>query len=347
MAQETPYNENLTLPLSDEKIQWTHRVLGHPGISSLTPTLTELFRSQVAKRQVAEAIRPCPECQFNKHSNQNYGILTGQIVSLEPWIHIALDIYGPIDWKKNGQKGYILSIIDQCTRWCEFKTLKSISASKISEAFQNAWLSRYPLPQKVTTDNGRQFVSNQFKNLLEQYNIKQHTIIPYNPTSNSIIERIHGTLGDLLRIYRNKSLENATQLAGNRLRTAFHHNLQTSPMSLALGCNKLDPTIRYQVKGLLQRAKISQETRRKYTQERENKRRTHHSYFHTKCLLKERNPAKGEPLWKDPYLVISEDPKTGSLTVKEEGTGSHRKVSIRHVKPFKEGHHIVSTIALS
>lgn len=229
--------------MSEKQIRWFHETLGHPGISSLTHSLSELFPGQISKQQVSSAIGPCPECQFSKHSTQNYGILSGKIISPDPWLHIALDLYGPIDWKKNGQKVYILSMIDQCTRWCEFHTLRSISASKVSEAFLNSWLNRYPLPQKVITDNGKQFTSKIFKELLMRYNNKHQATIPYNPTSNSIIERIHGTLRDLLRINRHKPFESAAQLAANRLRTSFHQSLQTSHMALTLGCNKISPTI--------------------------------------------------------------------------------------------------------
>lgn len=60
---------------------------------------------------------------------------------------------------------------------------------------------------RILSDNGRQFISAEFKHMLSYYRIQQHLTIPYNPQSNSIIERSHRQITEGLRILTNSDYE--------------------------------------------------------------------------------------------------------------------------------------------
>ena len=49
--------------------------------------------------------------------------------------------------------------VDPATGWFEIAKIPDKTSARISQIFNNTWLSRYPRPRKVIFDNG-----NEFKN---------------------------------------------------------------------------------------------------------------------------------------------------------------------------------------
>jgi transposase InsO family protein len=68
------------------------------------------------------------------------------------------------------------------------------------DAFHNNWMCRYPRPIQVTFDNGSDFKS-VFKEMCDNLGIKWRPTTSYNPQRNSIIERIHQVMGNMLRAF--------------------------------------------------------------------------------------------------------------------------------------------------
>lgn len=58
--------------------------------------------------------------------------------------------------------------------------------------------SHHGTPSKITTDNATTFKSNLIQDLCKTYQIELHFTTPYNPNSNSPIERFHSTLKESL-----------------------------------------------------------------------------------------------------------------------------------------------------
>jgi transposase InsO family protein len=66
------------------------------------------------------------------------------------------------------------------------------------DAFHNNWLCRYPRPIQVTFDNGSEFKS-VFKEMCDDLGIKGRPTTSYDPQGNSILERMHQAMGNMLR----------------------------------------------------------------------------------------------------------------------------------------------------
>ena len=107
-----------------------------------------------------------------------------------------------------------------------------------------AWLTRYPWPTKAICDRGTEF-TNDFSRTLEQdYGIQRSKATVRNPQSNSVLERIHQTLGNIIRtfeIHDNSDMTSddswlgilaATMFA---LRSTYHTTLQATPVQLVFG----------------------------------------------------------------------------------------------------------------
>ena len=59
--------------------------------------------------------------------------------------------------------------------------------------------SAYGLPEQIVTDNGPQFISEEFRTFLRRNGVKHIRSAPYHPASNGGVERFVQTLKQSLR----------------------------------------------------------------------------------------------------------------------------------------------------
>jgi len=69
----------------------------------------------------------------------------------------------------------------------------------IARKYAQCWLSRYPWPQRCVHDPGGEFTGPEFQTLLENCHIKDVCTKAKNPQSNAVCERMHQTVGNVLR----------------------------------------------------------------------------------------------------------------------------------------------------
>ena len=63
------------------------------------------------------------------------------------------------------------------------------------------WHSRYPIPIEIRYDQGKGFIGHEFRRYLieTEYRITAKPSNLVNPMSNSVLERIHQILGNIVR----------------------------------------------------------------------------------------------------------------------------------------------------
>jgi hypothetical protein len=93
-------------------------------------------------------------------------------------------------------------MIDPVTGWFEMTDVADKNANTVMEAFNNTWLTRYLRPQYIGYDKRSEFKA-QFKQMCDNYGIKEKPSSSYNPQSNGLVERVHPVLGNALRTYTN------------------------------------------------------------------------------------------------------------------------------------------------
>jgi len=231
-------------------LQWYHTTLQHPGIKRMQATLKEHFYWPGVDAAVESLVRTCATCQKCKLTAvKKYGKIPLPVNNkLTPWEEVHVDLIGPWDVRYNSTtvpgKGTIekiqaLTIIDKATGWPEFIAIRNKSSYHISILFDSEWLCRYPRPARVVYDNGNEFVGQEFQELLDSYGIKPVATTVRNPKSNGVIERVHLTMGDMLRTMTFsgsdwfQDMQRALDAVAWAIRTTINPNIKHSPCHLA------------------------------------------------------------------------------------------------------------------
>ena len=105
---------------------------------------------------------------------------------------------------KNGKTFYLqaVTMIDPASGWIEICMVPSACADLVSNIVELAWLTRYPLPSKVIVDHGNEFLV-EFETMIQADDgITVKPITSRNPQANSILERVHQTIGNIHLKYR-------------------------------------------------------------------------------------------------------------------------------------------------
>jgi hypothetical protein len=112
--------------------------------------------------------------------------------------HNHVDLVGPLQYSNSFN--YIFTIIDCMSKWMEAIPLSETSAVACAKALTFTWISRFGVPEMITSDRGPQFTSNLLFHLCEMLNISHKQTIAYHPESNGAVESLHRCLKDALRI---------------------------------------------------------------------------------------------------------------------------------------------------
>ncbi len=140
--------------------------LGHPGITWMKRLFHELYWWLQMSVQVNEHITRCTRCQFSEKSSPPATIpkITIPCPSVQ-WSKIGVDIVGPFaDAPQNHQ--YIVTAIDYATNIPECLLMSDIRSSKLITWLEEPF-SRYGNLDQLVSDNGPQFTSVEFANILK------------------------------------------------------------------------------------------------------------------------------------------------------------------------------------
>lgn len=338
-------NWKICLPASLPKptTRWYHLLLGHPGQQRLYDTIRSRFHHP-GLSTACQQYR-CPDnCHMCKNQGRQHGHLAARQAPLLPRNECAVDLIGP--WTiKMGNKDLIfkaLTSIDPVTNLMEIVRIDDKTSRHVAQKFSNSWSSRYPWPTRVIHDNGGEFIGMEFQQLLMQLGIKSVPTTVKNPQSNAIIERVHKTMGDILRVLLHTSppttLESANEMIDDALstcqhacRTAVNHTMETLPGAMAFNRDVLINI------PLIANLEATQGKRQKLIDEnltRANAKRIEHNYnINDKIMMVEYDPTKLEAKTHGPY-TITRVFTNGTIQIRLS-PGAHETVNVRKVYPHR------------
>ncbi|KAI5153460.1 hypothetical protein ENBRE01_3199, partial [Enteropsectra breve] len=232
-------DKRATLSTEETKIllEKVHIQLMHVGRETLYNTLSLYYKFVSGKKLIDEMLKSCKICCTRKPNPKQYGVLRGNLISDKPMENISMDLYGPVNAEEMIQRGkdktcYLLTIIDRFSRMAEVVPLGSPSSEDIIAKIKDNWFTKFPIPKTILTDQGTQFTGRNFKKFTESLNIKHIQTLPYNPTCNSISERINQTIARGLRCSPGTSIKDVCAQISFALQHSYHSSLGVSPHEL-------------------------------------------------------------------------------------------------------------------
>ena len=142
-------------------------------------------------------VRTCPECQLGKDYKARH-VPKGHINSPGPWETISIDFVGPlpVDGKSNR---YIVTMMDVYSRYLIASPVKNHKASTVSRCLYESVVAYFDAPRSILSDRGAEFTGMIWESLTQMLGAKIKLTSPYYPQGNSVIERSHRTLSNMLR----------------------------------------------------------------------------------------------------------------------------------------------------
>ena len=216
-----------------------HLLLAHIGRDKMLHLLRQHIFHPNLYMAVRDVCQSCPDCQIMKISRQVYVPPTLKILTSSPFELVAADMV-LFPRTSDGFIGCII-VVDHNSKWISAVAVKNKTSKSMVNAFKGQILPFLPrCPSKILTDNGSEFASREFNNMLEEFGIQHIYTTPYRPQSNGCIERVNRTIGGFLRSIDGSNswtakLTSAVMVYNNTL----HQSIGMSPGSYLLGRSHL------------------------------------------------------------------------------------------------------------
>ena len=156
----------------------------------------------------------------------------------EPFSRVIVDCVGPLPKTKSGNQ-YLLTIMCASTRFPEAIPLRNIKAPTIVKALTK-FFTLVGLPKSIQSDQGSNFMSGLFQEVMCELGIEQYASSAYHPESQGALERFHQTLKNMIRTYCldfEKDWDEGVHLLLFAAREAVQETLGFSPFEYSVWAN--------------------------------------------------------------------------------------------------------------
>jgi transposase InsO family protein len=182
-----------TTGINKREIVLLHRRLGHVPFESLSKLYPEYFKG------MDKGTIMCDACEMAKHTRSTYPSIG--LRSSEPFILIHSDVWGPCSITSVSGFKWFVTFIDCYTRMTWIYMLKH--KNEVVRCFKdfhklvtNQFNARV---QIIRTDNGTEYVNNEFISYISDQGIIHQTTCPGTPSQNGVAERKNRHLLEVAR----------------------------------------------------------------------------------------------------------------------------------------------------
>ena len=224
----------------DEILSLTHEspLAGHLGTNKMYQKVLSHFYWPGLHKDVVKFCRSCHTCQVVGKPNQKPPVAPLKPIPMveEPFSRVLVDCVGPLPKTRSGNN-YLLTIMCIVTRFPEAIPLWNIKARTVIKALIK-FFTLVGLPKHIQSDQGLNFMSTVFQQVMHQLNITQHKSSAYHPQSQGTIERFHQTLKTMMRSYyfdNHKDWDEGIHLLMFAARESVQETLGFSPFELVFG----------------------------------------------------------------------------------------------------------------
>ena len=176
--------------LKDKVMQMLHSE--HMGISKTKNLARYYVWWPKIDEDIENLVKSCEPCQLNRNDPEKHSSHSWQYPS-NPWERIHIDFCGPF------RNHMYLIVVDAYSKWPEVIRMSSSTSTSETIKVLLSLFARHGLPDKLVSDNGPQFTSDEFKEFMLNCGILHIKTAPYHPQTNGEAERFVQTFKNFVK----------------------------------------------------------------------------------------------------------------------------------------------------
>ena len=246
-------NDEICVPKHSqhECAKWCHSMSMHPGEQRLELTTAQHCAWIGLKSACARACKCCENCAASKKRDSKIGLLPPEPnPEIIPWHTLCVDLVGPCKFgnpekPKTHIELHCVTVADPATGFFKMTEIGEKTAGTTANWLEIHWLTRHPWPAEMTVDKGKEFAREVSKTLDNKCGIKQKIVTSCNPQANSMIEKCHKTLHNMIHSAQIKDKRDLDSFLGFKgvlaacrkaiMNSAVHTTAQAMPAQLVFG----------------------------------------------------------------------------------------------------------------
>ena len=175
-----------------------HEKMAHIGTEKLKDKVIKQLWHPKINKVCQDVAVTCNWCQRNKPKTNEPSPPIIKIQTSKPFELVAVDLL-QLPTTRFGNK-YVLVATDHYSKWVSAAPLRNKNGSLVAKIMEEKILTSLTAkPEKILSDNGKEFKAREFEQLLISYGIKHIYSTPYKPSSNGAVERVNRTIIQILK----------------------------------------------------------------------------------------------------------------------------------------------------
>lgn len=212
-------------------------VAGHFGVKKSVNRVRQHYFWPTLIRDVKDHVRKCETCAKYKPTNMPpIGHMGRHREVSEPFQIVSMDLMGPFPRSKSGNT-MLLVISCWFSKFVFLFPMRNGKTSNLTKIVEEQIFLVFGVPKVIICDNGKQFVSAQFKEMMSNYSAEIWYTPYYHPQSNPT-ERVNKVVGTAIASYvedNHKEWDKYIPHIGHAIRTAIHEVTGKTPSYLFFG----------------------------------------------------------------------------------------------------------------
>ena len=224
----------LPAELRNKVMKCCHEGHGHQGMERTELLIRERCFWPKLHQDVRKWVADCERCVLSKRMKVKAPM--SSLLATRPLEVVAID-FTVLEKASNGYEN-VLIMTDVFSKYTIAVPARDQKASTVAKILVREWFQRFGSPQRIHSDQGRDFEANLIKHLCALYGVVKSISTAYHPEGNSQCERFNRTLHDLLRSLPAEKKKKWPELLGDMVyfyNTTPHATTGYTPFYLLYG----------------------------------------------------------------------------------------------------------------